>query len=89
MRLGQLDEKYSLYLFMQNIVVKGVEGGRIQALIGKFSARVVTQEDVIFSLGTRLSAKFSLNLRYYVPTGGSTTEKSDIVVSNSVDRAHK
>lgn len=48
---------------MQNFVFDVVNSGRIQALIGILVARAVTQEDVLESLGKRLSESFFTTMR--------------------------
>lgn len=82
------NKKLEMYLYIQNLVVEAVKDGRMQALIGRLSARAVTQEGVLEIIGKRLSETFFDSEEIMNVLGKRFKNKADIVVSCSVDRAH-
>lgn len=52
------NETQETYLLTQNVIIDVEKGGRIHAFISRFAARALTQENVLDSLGNRLSETF-------------------------------
>lgn len=80
---------HKMYLLIQKFVFNVVKGGRNQALIDRLVVRAVNQEDVLDSIGKRLSETFFDNDGIMSFLVERLQHNADIVVSRSVDRAHE